>query len=114
ASDPEGAKLLSALGCHATSFAVMGEWLAARCGTDGAVARMQRGGAPELLRALPKADYLADDIFFTQTGDLVIELSLRARRYVVWKLGQPSHGPERRLSAEREVMAQTSPTLLVR
>lgn len=107
--------LAGALGsCPSPQYAVLGDVIVARCQQSGIVARLDAStGALETIKGVPKADWMADGVFLTREGHAVIELALQMKRYVVWPAGAKSLGPERTL-ADDEVLAQTSPTVLVR
>lgn len=109
------AAIEGALGQCQAEYAIHGDTIAARCrgrGSDIAV-RHHVGGDTEVLRGLPTSDWLADGIFLTRDGDVVIELALEMKRYLVWPAGSPTASPERTL-ADDEILAQTSPTVLIR
>lgn len=108
------AALEGALGRCPAEHAVLGDTIAARCRDGSKVARLNvRSGAVETLTGLPKASWMADGIFLTREGHAVLELELQMKRYAVWPAGATALGPERTL-ADDEMLAQTSPTVLIR
>lgn len=112
-TDPSVTKALdAALGRCDAEYAVLGDLIAARCRGGSTVVRMRVGNPVETLAGLPKADWLADDVFLTRDGHAVLELSLEMKTYAVWPAGSPTLGPVRTLGDD-EVLAQTSPTVLV-
>jgi hypothetical protein len=109
--DAAVAALKGALGGCPARFTGHGKWLAARCGRRAA--RLTLGGAPEVVDDLPEGKGLADGMAFTPAGDLVLELELAMRRYVVWPAGRPRPSPARTLGPN-QVISRASPAVLVR
>lgn len=105
--------LEAAIGRCDAEYAVFGDLIAARCRTGDTAARLRIGDPVEVLRGIPKSAWLADGIFLTREGHVVLELELQVQRYLVWPAGSDTAGPERTL-ADDELLAQTSPTVLVK
>ena len=111
---PDTARLIAALNTpNRSEWIAMDDWIAGA--TSGRAVRMRVGGDVEVLSGIPGSAMINGlvDLAFTKGGDLVIGLDYRFRRYVVWPAGQATATPPREL-AKGEVIADASPTLLVR
>ncbi|MCA9704237.1 MAG: hypothetical protein KDK70_00110, partial [Myxococcales bacterium] len=108
------AALEGALGDCYPRYAVYGDLVAARCQRSGTAVRVHvPSGRVETLGGLPTSDHGADHLYLTRDGHVVVELALLMRRYAVWPAGASNLGAAQELELG-EILAQTSPTVLVR
>lgn len=109
-------KLREALGDCIPRITVHGDLVGARCQREGTAARIHvPSGKVETMSGVSKgaSGIGFDALYFTREGHLVIEQKVLMHSYVVWPAGTNELSPQRHLELG-EIMAQTSPTLLVR
>lgn len=95
-------------------YAAAGDIVAARCSSTGTAVRVHvSSGKVETMAGLPVSHSLSDGLLLTRDGHMLIELAMLMRRYQVWPVSSNALSPWRSLELD-EVLARTSPTLLLR
>ncbi len=103
-----------ALGDCYPRYAVTGDFVAARCHRSQTVVRIHVPSMKvETLPGLPSTNLGDDRLVLTLDGHVVIQLGVLMQRYMVWSHDTGELSPARSLE-QGEILAQTSPTVLVR